>query len=394
MWATIPLGKTVSLMLESDRSSALFAGIGLIHSDGRMSFRGIFLVAIGCRIAVFVGLMLWPIANESGNLVSPLILQDGVDFPFYFDQRFALFELWRAIATPFEVSDQIRPGPALPLLFRLFGYDAGHTIQLALIYLMMSIALVGVSLLWLAQRGLNWRWLLLFAVLPNPLWFMVSISTDLPFSLLLACTVFVYIRRNLGSRHVLLALAFAALAALVRPNGILLLAFIAVDQLFVVRTPVAAVMSGVAAALCLVLASYYVPYFLSFSTSSERIAYFQLSQDAYLGGIYGFLPEMIDKALSLLTLIGAKLLYFAGLRPSYGETPVLMVLLRGAAGLIVLPGLLLTLVRREPSLVLLTVIMLLPYFAGAAQDRYYLPMLPVFFWSGALFYSRFLPRLW
>lgn len=357
-----------------------------------MKIRTILLIGIAYRVALFLGFMVWPISNEDGNPVSPLIVQDGVDFSFYFAFRDSVSALIGELAWPFEVAGQILPGPIVPLLLKLSDYQAGSTLILAVVFLGISIALVWISLTWLSRRGIAWPWLVVFALLPNPIWFTISISTDLPFALLVACVVFFYFRDRRTSGALFLVLGFALVAALVRPNGLLLLAFIAADQMLFARNTIAIIVAGIAAAACFVLVSYYWPYFTTYSFSSMRITYFDISQRDYLDGIYDTLPPILNKVLSIITLAFAKLIYFVGLRPSYGETAMIFVLMRGAAGLVLLPGLLAVFLRRDWSVMLFTFIMLMPYVGGAAQDRYYLSILVVLFWSGAQFYNDLLRR--
>jgi len=80
-------------------------------------------------------------------------------------------------------------------------------------------------------------------------------------------------------------------------------------------------------------------------------------------------------------------LYFAGLRPSYGQTLPLLVVARAVVGVILLPGLLFLLVRGRTRDSILVILFSLPVFIGPTQDRYYLPILPILFYYGVLAYS-------
>ena len=358
-----------------------------------MRFRSILLIAIVYRCSLFAFFAVIPFANEDGQPVSPLLYQAGIDFHFYVAYREIVEMLWKELLTPLESPTHIIPGPGIPFLLNVFAYDSNNTLPLAMFYLCCSVALVWVSLLWLLRRDIDWPWLLLFALLPNPVWFTLSISSDLPFALVFALFLFTYFGDGRSGRHMTAALALAIIAALLRPNGLLLLVFFAVHQAAFIRTRAAIAYIVMAIGSLLIFLSYFQPYFWAFSMSSELMTYFGVPQKTYVAGIFEELPQHLNVLLSVLTMMGAKLLYFVGLRPSYGETPLLLVLIRAAAGIILLPGLLTLAFRREFALILLGAIMLLPYVTGVSQDRYNLALLPILFWSGVAFYSRDLPQI-
>lgn len=49
------------------------------------------LLAAVVRIAVFLALIVWPLPNETGQLVSPILVQSGIDYEFYDSVRQKLF---------------------------------------------------------------------------------------------------------------------------------------------------------------------------------------------------------------------------------------------------------------------------------------------------------------
>ncbi|MCH8830381.1 MAG: hypothetical protein IID45_12465, partial [Planctomycetes bacterium] len=115
---------------------------------------------------------------------------------------------------------------------------------------------------------------------------------------------------------------------------------------------------------------------------AEPAPYFGATQADYLAGVFNTLPGWLDRGLSIPSLMGAKVLYFAGLRPSYGETPTLIVLVRAAVGLILVPGVVYVIVRGDRAHRLLLAIYMLPVLLGASQDRYNLAMQPLLFYFG------------
>jgi len=180
------------------------------------------------------------------------------------------------------------------------------------------------------------------------------------------------------------------LMLMLRPNGFSVLIFVAVhagwmmirDRNFEIRR-LALVLS-----LLVIFGLYLYPYFLmEMQKAGGVLAYFGYTPEQYIGGVFPALPIWIDLPISWVSLVAAKLAYFVGLRPSYGETDTLMVVARGGAGLILLPGLLYLFWVGSRGQMALIGLYCLPILLGPAQDRYYLPIYPILFLYGVLAYQ-------
>ena len=362
----------------------------------RLSNRTWFQIAVGValvlRILAFAWAIAEPIPNESGEPVSPLLVQPGADYNFYEATRQRIFQYdLGSVAADFTAffggaADGLRmfvSAPLLPVLLQAFDYGAGNTLPLSVFFLLISGALVVLWLAWLHRAGVPGPWLLLFAALPNPIWMTLSISTDLLFALCFAAFYLLYFHGK-GRRTFWIAGTVAVVATMARPNGLVVPFFMLVHQVLV-RVPRGRLLSfglvigaGVTAALAL----YYLPQFLVFLRASMKIRYFGLTQADYLNGVIAWLPAWIDRPLSWLALGGAKILYFCGLRPSYGDVPLFLVLARAAPGLVLLPGLVYAFLRGDNAHRLLLAIYLFPVLAGATQDRYNLAIQPLLFYFG------------
>jgi hypothetical protein len=367
-----------------------------------ISFTRPFLIGSGFRIAVFLYALIFPILNEAGQPVSGLIVQQGIDFSFYVDSAEKLFsaplsqiaEKFVAFyKAPFSRHIEILiAAPIVPALILGFDYQQGNTLPLALFYLGLGIALLALWLFWLRRMGLSQPMLLLFAILPNPLWFTLNISSDLPFAGLVAIFYLAYFSGKGEARFWALWGTALLLLALTRPNGISLLLFVLLHQILCayrdrsVNIPAIACLGGIT----LVAGIYVLPYFSAVlhGMPREHIAYsyFGYPTQAYIGGIFELFPEWLDRPLSWLALVGAKLLYFVGLRPSYGNVEWWIVGLRGGAGLILLPGLIWVAIRGDTKHRLLIGLFLLPFLFGPSQDRYNLAIQPLLFYFGCLAY--------
>jgi hypothetical protein len=141
-------------------------------------------------------------------------------------------------------------------------------------------------------------------------------------------------------------------------------------------------------ALIIIFGLYLYPYFfLEMKKAGSVLTYFGHTPMQYAEGIFHSLPQWLNISLSWASLIGAKLVYFVGLRPSYGVTAPTLVLARGAAGLFLLPGMLWLFAKGRRSEMTLIALYCAPILLGPSQDRYYLPIYPILFLYGVRFYE-------
>ncbi|MBF0309335.1 MAG: hypothetical protein HQL56_07405 [Magnetococcales bacterium] len=372
-------------------------------------------LAILFRVAFFLFLMVHPLTNELGEAISPLnkTVKSG-DLSFY-ESTSAYFKqasLADVVARYQEVVRQLEKpihqvnwtlywlsGPVFPGLLILFDYTDGHSLPLALFYLFLSTVLAAGWLGWLARQGIGLPWLLFFALLPAPVWYMATISTDELFAVVFLLFYLAYFgsgSRGATSRikvdHSLLVLILLVLMGLLRPNSISIIIFVLLHQ--AVTRVDHKILCGWQFAFIVVLLGmlgiYYLPYILAaltISTTSSIFIVFGLPQEDYFHpGLLHFLPDSLNTLLSLMVLGLAKTCYFVGLRPSYSGQDLLVVLVRAAPGLVLLPGLLRLLVKGEGAVKLLVLLFYLPVLVGPAQDRYNLPIQPLLFFHGALFW--------
>jgi hypothetical protein len=367
---------------------------------GESSIKRALVIGICFRIALFIFALIYPITNESGDPVSAQVVQQTLDFSFYKNSVEKLFfqpfsEMARNMVLSYENPFSYQPGitvaaPLFPALIVVFDYRDGNTVPLAIFYLALGYMLLSIWLIWLKKLAVPEPFLILFAVLPNPLWFTLNISSDLPFAVLMAAFYLAYFRPQGEDRYWIIWGVALLLMMLTRPNGLSLMLFVLIHQairayqLQKVNIPALVFLTLIALAAGL----YLLPYFNSVldGMPDENIAYtyFGHTTLAYLDGIYEALPKWLDLPLSWLALIAAKLLYFVGLRPSFGDVAWWIVMLRGGAGLILLPGLIWIAVRGDNKHRLLIGLFLLPFIIGPSQDRYNLAIQPLLFYFGYL----------
>jgi hypothetical protein len=369
------------------------------NSTGAHKALAAIAVAAGFRVSTFVFTLIWPISNERGLPVSPLHNQSYFDFQFYLESlaRYSgsLLEITQEFLQFYQAPfvgpvTQLISGPVFPLVMRLFQYGPGNFIPLAVFFLLISVGLSAVWLVWLSNKGVSAPWLIVFAVIPNPVWFTLVISPDLLFAALFAAFFLLYFEARPSAVQTAGWVAVLAVMLLLRPNGFSVLLFVALHagwsmvQSRAIKTHQAILVT----ALLLVFGLYLYPYFLNeMQKAAGVLSYFGFTPFEYINGIYPALPGWVDRPISWMSLVIAKLLYFVGLRPSYGETATLMVLARGGAGLILLPGFLYMFWKGRRAEMALIGLYCLPILLGPTQDRYYLPIYPILFLYGVMAYQ-------
>ena len=224
----------------------------------------------------------------------------------------------------------------------------------------------------------------------HPVWFTLVISPDLLFAALFVAFFLLYfeVRPSFGQTTAWVLILAAML--LLRPNGFSILVFVAAHAgwTMIQSRRIDVRRSVLVLALLVVFGLYLYPYFLTeMQKAGGVLSYFGYTPSEYVSGILPGFPGWIDRPLSWAALVGAKLVYFVGLRPNDGVTDTLFVIARGGAGVILLPGILYLFWagrRREMALIALYC---LPILLGPAQDRYYLPIYPILFLYGVRFYD-------
>lgn len=398
------LGTTSDPTAPANRPSSL--GFWML-SASRMSatLAAVIAVAVGCRIAVLVYAATSPIRNEAGRLVSPFHAE-GTDLGYYrmaaavqkemslasMAQRFVdFYAKW-----DYKLVEFVDVGPLVPALINAFDHGPSNALPMSLAWMSVSGLFCVVWLVWLAKHQVHPVWLFAAALLPNPIWYGLGVGTDMPFALFFALFFVSYFRRVWEPRHVVIWMACCVLMASVRPNVLSVLIFVCLD---LTRRLVAAparrelVLLGLSTALLTVAALFYLPYFYGiFLREGPPLDYFGVPPSSYANGLFADLPHALDQVLSWLIYLGAKTLYFVGLRPSYGDVPLPLVLVRAAPGLILLPGLVWIFVKGSGAMRLLVLLFVVPVLLGPAQERYNLAIQPLLLFYGALAYERILRR--
>ena len=354
------------------------------------------IASVAIRILAFVIFMFINLQDHKGNIVSPLEEQRGIDTAFYQEaaEQYKTYG-WSILykktedfyKDPSTEYSGISPMPLFPLLLILTDYQDGNTIPLALLYLVFCCMLCLIWLRWLKDNGCPTIGLWLFTVIPNPIYYMVAVGTDLPFALLFSVFFVSYFSKN---RNNFIWISALILLFLMRPNSLSIGIFVILDQLlrdFNLEKRLKLIILPVMALVVTVIGLFALPYFVVYLDLSKDFTYFGVSNAEYINGIYTNLPIFLDKVLSVITFLFAKILYFCGLRPSYSDVSTEIVFLRAFVGIFLLPGLIYIFFSKKRSLKMLIFIYMLPIFIGATQDRYHLSIFPILYLYGFQIYA-------
>jgi hypothetical protein len=361
----------------------------------------ILLVAVVSRVLLAALAVMFSIRTENGSLVSPLIEVKFGDYDFY---SWFIYDNFSALKKPFIffyqggsfdswLTQHYAPGPVFPWLLNILNYS-NQPILLASVYLIASALLIFGWVLYYRARGVSlWGQLALIAY-PLLLWYSLAISTELPMSIAL----FMFFFGALATpRWPFMGIACAftgfVLMLLIRPNALSLFP-VMLFVLFLNRKLISNWnVSVIVVFITLIVAYfcvYYASYFLMVKDSSIRlISYWGLFPPQYFEGLFPNLPQLLDKIISNGALIGSKLLYASGLRPSYADPPILMVFLRSIPGIFIFPGIFYCFYRGSWLERALLLGFLLPLLITVAQERYLLPIAPLLLLYGGIFWKDF-----
>ena len=350
-----------------------------------------------------------PITNENNYPASIHHISPSSDYGHYKAQsvlyfQFGFMEVIRLISkyhygsdyeVPREVKDIIAPDhlemspPIYPALIWILDYRPGHTLPMAFLYIALSMGIAVAWLKWLQNNGMPILWLLAFALLPHPYWFMINCGSDLLFYGIFTLFFLCYFSKLDNNIRIPLSILAIALAILTRPTGVSLLLFIIIGPLFFQILRNKAQRKKILLGLIIVslpIFWFFWPYLESVLRGAYRWPFFGIAQPDFIDGIYDDLPIALNMALSWLSLFGAKTLYIFGLRPTYGDVSWIVFLARLAPGIPFLAGFLYLMWRGPKLEKILVLSMLLPLYIGPGQDRYLLPLQPIlFFYAWRLF---------
>ena len=370
-------------------------------------------IAILSRIALWIYAIYFPISNEVGVGVSPIKSYSSIDMGFYVQHSRLYADILslmlkgdfniistmisnRAYNYSFLTDNQnyriFYPSPFLPLLIHFFKYSSVNALPLSTFYLMIGLIWVVGWILWLHKKNINWFFIFIFSLLPIPFWYILNISSDLIFTIFVSIFIWIYFNNKKFNLIKIFFLGIVIILAIsTRVNGLSIIVFCLLMLFSSKLIPLKGKL------LVLIVFAFFVFLFWDFffaylsnyaKSSSVNNKIFGFYAIDYIEGIYDFFPKIINVFLSVITLIFAKLIYLSGMRPSFSDVNLFFVFLRVSSGFLILPGIIRCFTSGKKSEKLFILCFLIPVLMGTAQERYILPILPIFYFHSSIFYSK------
>jgi hypothetical protein len=362
----------------------------------------IYLILLS-RLISFAYLACFNFENEFGDRISPLTSQTMGDISFFLKFK---SDAWGPLVNLIQVRNfenlldwmvnGFYPGPLFPWLLNLTGYAETSTYILPIFFTIFSSIN---SFIWLMHlRKLNSTLFaqILIIIYPNLIYYTAVISTDMLFCLFFGIFYYLLKFKYQNIFNFLIAFFVILMCTLTRPNSLILFPLLGyylwVSRLHFEKFSFTLAFLSISL-LGAISLTYYLPYFFAYNNASSLISYWGVTQQTYLNGIFGFLPDLLNLTFSWLILGISKIIYLTGLRPSYSGVDNAIVLFRSVGGIILLPGIFYLLLRGENIDKLILIIFVAPILIGASQERYLLPICPILIFYGSQFWREFIIKI-
>lgn len=373
-----------------------------------LKFWPVVFVAVFARLLAVLIFENWDIVNDSGITIK---WAGEPAYPDYSVYKQHIGSAWSEIDRPiifFHVAMQdvmsawewlhqqtIKPGPFFSYLLGVFNFESNRSF-LSSLYLLLG-CLLGIA--WarlLAMRGCSVVVQLLVSCYPALVYYSFLVSTDLLYAVMIA---FFYA----AARSVLLnvkgalwwCMSVLLAAVMTRPNGIamipVLFVLLAHDKSLSLGLKLLLVSNW--SVLGIYMLIYYLPYFWVHEHNAFSTNYWGMLPEQFNADLITFLPSWMSEFFSLIFLGLSKLIYSVGLRPSYSDVSLWLVIARALPGIFLLPGLIYGAWRGHWFDKIFILFFLLPVYVGAAQERYLLAVTPLLILWGVAAYTALFNHL-
>jgi hypothetical protein len=316
------------------------------------------------------------------NLNRPLI--------FIFIALNDLSEAWNWL-----IKQEISPGPIFPSLLLIFNYKDDR-FNLSLIYLFIGIIISIIWSLFATKKNHSYLLIALASSFPLLVYSSFIISTDLIFAFIISLFYYYSNQFFLGKKKALkICLILLLILILTRPNALSMIPFMLIlikinKSINPKQLIINYLILGVIGLYMLI---YYLPYYLVHDINSSNTTYWGLKPSEYYAGIFDSINPVLSKIISLFIYAISKFIYASGIRPSYSNVEISIIIFRILPGLIILPGLLYGIFRGQFFDKLFVLFFLIPFFFGATQERYLLSIVPILLIWGYEFYNGIYNKL-
>jgi hypothetical protein len=293
-----------------------------------------------------------------------------------------LLEDWQGAITWLQ-EQPLKPGPLYPMLLSFMGYEDNRNF-LAWIYQVAGAFLGWHWAGWLKDKGAHLLLQIIAASFPAVLYFAFLVSTDLLF----ACLIAIWLsclraaldyKMSAWGWTVVLMLALL----LTRPNALALIPLMSLLAWKVKSLRAWFIWNFVFGLVGAYMLIYYLPYFWVHESNAGVTSYWGVLPADYYKGLWIEWPTFVSQPLSWALFAISKLMYAVGLRPSYANVDLWLVVLRALPGLLFFPGLIYVVCSGQRFDRWFVILFMLPIFIGASQERYLLALTPILLlWGG------------
>ena len=362
-------------------------------------FRKVFFVGCSLKIIVFLFLVVNPLTIGSTTQISPKISQKKSlgDMDYYISAGKKYQEPIQYIRDTYRQfiqheiktqNDLVISPPILPLLVQLLNYEK-TPILLSLLYLIISCGLLYLCLNWFEKQNMSWKFAAIFSLIPHYFAFSIVLNTSFLFAFLFFLFFIAYnnyFNDKIGSIRPLYILTI--LMILTRTNGIIFFPLVILLH-FKRNLKISTKKKLFVFIIFSILSLLIVPYAVIYFNKSMGYSFFNFTTHDYINGIIPLLPSFINIPLSFILLIIAKTAYFLGIRPSYNNLNDFWIIIRSLTGLLLfLPGVLYLIKyhKKYISHIILLILFSAPFYIGAINEGYLIPIIPILFYYSTLAY--------
>ena len=357
------------------------------------------LIIILSRLLAFGVLEQWDIVNDSGLPVKPLGQPAYLDYTTYLaNTNSAWHEIYRPIrfvqlawldqteGLVWLQSQHAKPGPIFLNLLAITGYDT-----LGWIYIFIGGVLGFSWARFFERRNLGLWAQALACCFPALIYYSFLVSTDLLYAFLVAIFYATSWSALFNKKWAIICSTLILLTLLlIRPNALSLIPILLIvifknnqiHSIFKFIFIISIILLGIYMLL------YYLPYFWEHESNSANTAYWGYYSKEFHEGIFTWLPDWCNNIFSLLVLALSKIIYSVGLRPSYSDVSLWLVLARAAPAVLLLPGLILAIFHAHWFERVFIFFFMIPVYVGASQERYLLAITPLLLFWGIQFYKN------
>jgi hypothetical protein len=360
-----------------------------VSFDFKLTKYHLFCTSILLYLIITIYLLLNPYPF-SGKFISPKLFTIQGDIDFYMKSKLAIFynfidllyNIFNWYKNPF-VENFFIAGPLFPLLLLLTEYSRENPILLNVLCILFGVGNILIIVNWLFEKKCHWMLIVLFILCPYYILYTFTPGTDIIFILLSFYFLISLESLKSNSLSYLTSLALAFLAALTRPNGIILFLILAIAVFQTRDLTKKKILIAVTFVSSLIFLIYYLPYAVAFLRvtfeSDEKI--FGMGQGYFYNSFPTQNTDIPMYLFNSIKLIFLKFLTLMGFYISQQENWMHFGA-RILYGVPFLIGFIAVIARGKNHEKYFCVFFMLPCLLGHSGERYIGQIMPIIYFYG------------